>query len=62
MPSLAEMKEHQSYLRRMISLQAYALMATVLEPEYAKVEVLPLILGMASDNVRFLLHTLLPFI
>eukprot|EP00566_Odontella_aurita_P008355 CAMPEP_0113564216 /NCGR_PEP_ID=MMETSP0015_2-20120614/21495_1 /TAXON_ID=2838 /ORGANISM="Odontella" /LENGTH=667 /DNA_ID=CAMNT_0000466271 /DNA_START=185 /DNA_END=2188 /DNA_ORIENTATION=- /assembly_acc=CAM_ASM_000160 len=55
-PSIAEIKEHQSYLRRLTAVQACALMTTVMEPDTARIELLPMVLDMASDavpNIRF---------
>jgi hypothetical protein len=50
-PSINEIREHKSYLRRLTALQAFALMATEMDPDSATIEVLPLILEMATDGV-----------
>eukprot|EP00978_Attheya_sp_CCMP212_P005656 scaffold12688_cov49-Attheya_sp.AAC.2 len=50
-PSLADIKQHPSYLRRLTSVQACSLMATVMQPETARTEMLPMVLEMASDIV-----------
>lgn len=55
-PSIAEIKQHQSYLRRLTAVQACALMTTVMEADIARTELLPMVLDMASDavpNIRF---------
>ena len=56
LPSLAEIKQHQSYLRRLTAVQACSMMATVMDSVQARVELLPMILDMATDtvpNIRF---------
>ena len=53
-PSIIEIREHKSYLRRLTALQACALMATEMDPDSATIEVLPLILEMATDGVSIL--------
>lgn len=50
-PSIAEIKQHQSYLRRLTAVQACALMTSVMEPDIARTELLPMVLDMASDAV-----------
>jgi len=50
-PSIADIRQHQSYLRRLTAVQACAMMSTVMEPETARTELLPMVLDMASDNV-----------
>ncbi len=50
-PPLNEVRKHQSYLRRVIAIQAFVSMSTVMEPEIARTEVLPLVLQMTTDNV-----------
>lgn len=55
-PSIVEIQQHKSYLRRLTALQACGLMATEMGLESATVDVLPLILEMATDsvaNIRF---------
>ena len=50
-PPLNEIRKHTSYLRRVIAVQAFVAMSTVMEPEIARTEILPLILQMTTDNV-----------
>lgn len=50
-PPLEEVRQHQSYLRRVTAVQAYTSIATVMDAEISKVECIPLILMMATDNV-----------
>lgn len=55
-PSISEIKQHQSYLRRLTAVQACSMMATAMDPAQARVELLPMILEMATDtvpNIRF---------
>jgi serine/threonine-protein phosphatase 2A regulatory subunit A len=55
-PSILEIRKHESYLRRLTALQACAMMATEMDADTARLEVLPLVLEMASDivpNIRF---------
>lgn len=51
LPSIDEIRHHESYLRRMTAVQACALMATQMDAETVMTEILPLILEMAMDNV-----------
>lgn len=51
MPSIEEISRHPSYLRRLTAVQACARMATEMDPEVATMEVLPMILEMATDKV-----------
>ena len=56
LPSLVEIRHHQSYLRRLTAVQSASLMATKMEPETASHQFLPLVLEMAIDpvpNIRF---------
>jgi hypothetical protein len=50
-PSIIEIRQHKSYLRRLTALQAFAMMATEMGPDAATLDILPLILEMASDSV-----------
>jgi len=50
-PPLNEVRKHPSYLRRLIALQAFVSMSTVMEPAIARTEILPLVLQMTTDNV-----------
>jgi len=55
-PSIAEIRQHQSYLRRLTAVQACSMMATAMDPVQARVELLPMMLDMATDivpNIRF---------
>ena len=55
-PSVMAIRRHDSYLRRLTALQACAMMATEMGSDTATLEVLPLVLEMATDvvaNVRF---------
>ena len=55
-PPIADMRHHESYLRRLTALQACALMSTKMEPETARLHALPMVLEMATDavpNIRF---------
>lgn len=55
-PPLGEIRTHKSYLRRLTAVQAFVSMSTVMEPELARVEILPLVLSMGTDdvaNIRF---------
>jgi serine/threonine-protein phosphatase 2A regulatory subunit A len=56
MPSIDEIRHHPSYLRRLTAVQACARMAVEMDPTVAQIEVLPILLEMATDtvpNVRF---------
>jgi hypothetical protein len=48
-PYITDIRRHKSYLRRLTALQACAMMATVMEAEAARSEMLPLVLEMATD-------------
>lgn len=50
-PSLNDVCQHKSYLRRLTAVQAFSLMATAMKPELTRTEILPLVLEMATDNV-----------
>jgi len=50
-PSLEGVRHHRSYLRRLTAVQAFSSIATVMEPELAQTEVLPIVLEMSTDNV-----------
>jgi serine/threonine-protein phosphatase 2A regulatory subunit A len=55
-PSIKEISQHQSYLRRITAVQVCALMSTEMEEDVVILELLPLILQMACDlvpNIRF---------
>mmetsp|Transcript_15409 Transcript_15409/g.21990 ORF Transcript_15409/g.21990 Transcript_15409/m.21990 type:complete len:295 (-) Transcript_15409:584-1468(-) len=55
-PSLSDLRKNQSYLRRLTAVQALCLMGEVMQPDFARIEVLPIILEMAYDvvpNIRF---------
>ena len=55
-PPIAEMRHHESYLRRLTALQACALMSTKMDPDSARLHALPMVLEMATDavpNIRF---------
>lgn len=56
LPSIEEIRHHESYLRRLTAVQACALMATEMEASTVTSELLPLVLEMALDdvaNIRF---------
>lgn len=53
-PSIKEISQHQSYLRRLTAVQACALMSTEMEAELVNLELLPLVLQMSVDLVRSL--------
>lgn len=50
-PSILEIRKHDSYLRRLTALQACSMMATEMAQDVASLEILPLILEMATDIV-----------
>jgi len=50
-PSLGDIKRHQSYLRRLTAVQAFIAMSTVMDADLARTEILPIVLLMATDNV-----------
>ena len=55
-PPIADMRHHESYLRRLTALQACALMSTKMDPDTARLHALPMVLEMATDavpNIRF---------
>jgi serine/threonine-protein phosphatase 2A regulatory subunit A len=55
-PSVNEIRQHESYLRRLTALQGFAMMAKAMDSDTASIEILPLILEMATDivpNIRF---------
>lgn len=56
LPSIENIRHHSSYLRRLTAVQACARMAVEMEPAVAQVELMPLLLEMATDpvpNIRF---------
>ena len=56
LPSIVDIRTHESYLRRLTALQACSVMATKMDHDAARLHVLPLVLEMASDivpNIRF---------
>mmetsp|Transcript_12682 Transcript_12682/g.19642 ORF Transcript_12682/g.19642 Transcript_12682/m.19642 type:complete len:662 (-) Transcript_12682:352-2337(-) len=55
-PSIEEIRHHVSYLRRLTAVKACALMSSKMESDVVKLEILPLVLEMANDdvaNIRF---------
>jgi serine/threonine-protein phosphatase 2A regulatory subunit A len=55
-PSIDEIRRHESYLRRLTALQAFSLMSTEMDADTARLHVLPLVLEMTTDpvaNIRF---------
>ena len=50
-PSVLEIREHKCYLRRITALQACSMIASVIDEDTAKSDVLPIILEMAYDAV-----------
>jgi serine/threonine-protein phosphatase 2A regulatory subunit A len=50
-PSLGDIKRHQSYLRRLTAVQAFVAMSTVMDSDLSRTEILPIVLLMATDNV-----------
>jgi serine/threonine-protein phosphatase 2A regulatory subunit A len=56
LPHIDDIRHHSSYLRRLTAVQACARMAVEMDPAIAQIEVLPLLLEMATDtvpNIRF---------
>ena len=51
LPSIVEIRENKSYLRRLTALQACAMMATVMDAQAARSEMLPLVMDMSADVV-----------
>ena len=55
-PHIDDIRHNPSYLRRLTAVQACARMAGEMEPAIAQMEVLPILLEMATDtvpNIRF---------
>lgn len=55
-PSIQEIRHHESYLRRLTAVNACALMAGEMKQATVTLEILPLVLEMATDhvaNIRF---------
>jgi serine/threonine-protein phosphatase 2A regulatory subunit A len=55
-PSVDDIRLHPSYLRRLTAVQACSKMAMEMDPAMASIEILPIILEMATDtvpNIRF---------
>ena len=52
LPSIVEIRQHKSYLRRLTALQACAMMSTAVDADAARTEMLPIVLEMATDGVR----------
>ncbi|CAJ1942760.1 unnamed protein product [Cylindrotheca closterium] len=55
-PSVDDIRLHPSYLRRLTAVQACSKMAMEMDPGMASIEILPIILEMATDtvpNIRF---------
>jgi hypothetical protein len=59
LPPIIQIREHESYLRRLTALKAFSMIATAMDAESASLELLPLILDMATDVVRWNLYYLL---
>ena len=63
-PAIIEIRQHKSYLRRLTALQACAMMATVVDADASRSEMLPLVLEMATDGVSIkwylVFHSLWP--
>jgi serine/threonine-protein phosphatase 2A regulatory subunit A len=57
LPSIMEIRQKQSYLRRLTALQACSMMATKMDPDTARLEVLPLVLEMATDIVSYFVRS-----
>ena len=56
LPEIDDMRQNSSYLRRLTAIQACGRMAIEMDPAIAQIEVLPLVLEMATDsvaNIRF---------
>ena len=56
LPSIDDIRQNASYLRRLTAVQACGKMATEMDPSTAQVEILPIVLEMATDtvaNIRF---------
>ena len=53
LPPILQIREHESYLRRLTALKACSMMATAMDAETARVQILPIILDMAADVVCF---------
>jgi serine/threonine-protein phosphatase 2A regulatory subunit A len=51
LPFIDDIRLNSSYLRRLTAVQACARMAVEMDPAIAQIEVLPLLLEMATDNV-----------
>jgi serine/threonine-protein phosphatase 2A regulatory subunit A len=51
LPPILEIREHASYLRRLTALKACAMMATAMDTETVRKEILPVLLDMATDVV-----------
>ena len=55
-PSVDDIRQHPSYLRRLTAVQACSKMCVEMDADMASVELLPIILEMATDtvpNIRF---------
>jgi serine/threonine-protein phosphatase 2A regulatory subunit A len=57
LPPIVQIREHESYLRRLTALKACSIMATVMDADTVRLEVLPIILDMAADVVRLMHFT-----
>lgn len=55
-PSISDIRRNESYLRRLTAVQAFAMMATEMDPQTAKLELLPMVLDMATDNVSLICY------
>ena len=56
LPSIDDICQNSSYLRRLTAVQACGKMSTKMDPSIAQTEVLPIVLEMATDtvaNIRF---------
>ena len=51
MPTIIQIRNNAQYLLRLTAVQACTLMSTAMNPDAATVELLPIILDMASDKV-----------
>ena len=53
LPPIVQIREHESYLRRLTALKACSMMATAMDADSARLHLLPIIVDMAADVVRW---------
>lgn len=56
-----DIRRQESYLRRLTALSAFSRMAEAMDADTVRIEVLPVVLEMATDGVSLLRHFIRSF-